>query len=241
MVILFSSILTSISKVKAESFPNPCTENLPLATYELPNDWVYICSESEELFLIQIPKNNPNSILKLPASGGFPTYAAVEGELSEANSKTYNVSPFYFQIIESSIITKIEPVLHTIVPSLNVVITPLSGSEQKKALTACNNDEPVEVFETKTSTIYICIEAKQNDYNAINLTYVQIDKTNSNEQLRLKANLISSFDYQTSTQDQISYIISYKGLEIYKNGNKIRTEPVTNVYLIPSDSTKNGY
>jgi hypothetical protein len=241
LLIVISLISINIAKIKAETRQHPCTENIPLASYELENDWVYICSESAQLFLLQVSKNDRNPVLKVPASGGFPTYAAVQGELSDPHSKIYNISPFYFQIVEASIITKIEPVLRTIEPLIDVVITSLSGEPKKAAFITCNNDKPVQVFETKNSNIYICIEAKENDPNAINLTYVQIDKSNSNAQIHLKAKLISSFRYQTSTQDQISYIISYKGLETYKNGQKITTEPVTNVYLIPSDSTKEGY
>lgn len=234
-LIIISFMGINIPKIKAEITPNLCQENKTLAYYELENRWIYICSESEQLFLLDAAKNNLSNIFKVPASGGFPTYAAVEGELSDPNSKLYNISPFYFQIIEASIITKIEPVLRTVEPALDVVITPLSGADKNEALIACQDNQPVQVFETKTAHIYICIDANQDDENAVDLTYVQINKSNPNLQTSLSAELISSFRYQTSTQNQTSYVISYQGLETYQNGVIINTEPVTNVYLIASE------
>lgn len=234
-LIIISLMGINIPKVKAEPIPDLCQEKKALAYYELETSWIYICSESDQLFLFQASKKDPNNILKIPASGGFPTYAGIEGELADPNSKIYNISPFYFQIIEASIITKIERVLRTLEPSLNLMITPLSGEEKSKALSICKEDKPVQVFETQSSNIYICIEAEQNDPNAVNLTYVQVDKSNSNSEIRLPAELISSFNYQTSTENQTSYIISYKGLETYQNDSLVKTEPVTNLYLLPSE------
>lgn len=232
--LIFCLNLLKTPQIKAEKTLNPCQDNSPLASYELENDWVYICSSSEDIFFLKFNKNDPQNILKIPASGGFPTYAAVEGELSDPNSKIYNISPFYFQTIESSIITNIKPVLRTFNHSLKVQITPLSNNKKEEALAACENYQPVQAFETEKSNVYICIETKENNDNAIDLIYVQKDKSNSTKDIRLKTELISSFEYKTSSENETNYIVSYKGLETYKNGIKVNTEAINHVYLIPS-------
>ena len=238
---LIGFILSNILSVKSEVTEvtnNPCPNQLPQALFELKNSWIYICSEPEQLWLFQVLKNNPEPLLKVPASGGFPTYAAVEGDLSDPNSKIVNISPFDFKIIQASIITKIEPVLRTIDGNSGAVITILSGQKEKAAVVACGEDEPVQAFETENSQIYICIEANENDPNAINLTYVQLSPSNGNAPTRLKAELISGLRYQTSPQNQVSYIIGYQGLETWENGRKINTEPLTHVYLKSPDSSR---
>lgn len=240
-LIFLNLILTNIAPVDSQTVKKPCENTSTEAYFELKNSWIYICSESEQLFLLEISKNNPNYNLKIPASGGFPTYAGLVGDLEDPNGKIYNISPFYFQIIEASIITKIEPVLRTVEPNLGVEITTLSGEQKQASIAACGKNVPVQVFETNTFNIYICIQDQENNPNATNLTYIKSLKSNPNSVTRLKAELMSSFDYQTSTENGMSYIISYKGLETYQNGQKINTEAVTHVYLIPSDTTKNNY
>ncbi len=230
---IFSHVLTAESEIRN----NPCINNQLQASFELEKSWIYLCSESKQLFLFQVLKNNPEPILKLPASGGFPTYAAVEGDLYDPDSKIYNISPFDFKIIQASIITKIEKVRRTIDGISGAVITTLSGNKEKAAVAACGDDQPVQAFDTKNFYIYICIEANENNPNAINLAYVQVSQVNPHSPTRFKAELISGSRYQTSTQDQISYIIGYQGLETWKNGIKTKTEPVIHVYLKSSDSS----
>ena len=234
---LIGFILSNIISVKSEVEDNPCTNNQPQASFELEKSWIHICSEIGQLWLFQVLKNSPEPLLKLPASGGFPTYAAVKGDLSDPNSKIYNISPFDFKIIQASIITKIVPVWRTIDGNSGAIITTLSGTKENAAVAACGEDKPVRAFDTENFHIYICIEADENNPNAINLTYVQVSQSNPNSPTRLKAELISGFRYQSATQDQISYIIGYQGLEIWENGRQIKTEPVTHVYLKSSDSS----
>jgi hypothetical protein len=218
-----------------------CANQLPKASFELEKEWIYICQEAENLFLVKVAKNQPNSELKIPASGGFPTYAALEGDLSDPNSKIYNISPFDFKIIQASIIIHTEPVFQTIDNSSGVVISTLAGEQEKKANLVCDNKDPVQVFKTAKSTIYICIENPENNPNAIALSYVEVSAQNPDAEMKIPAELISSFSYQATTNQGMSYVISYQGLETYQNGQKIDVEPVTNVYLIPSDPHKNGY
>lgn len=236
-LIFLTFIFTKNTVAQDQNQQKRCAPDSLQASFELENDWIYICSESEGLFLIKEDKQDQNPVLKIPASGGFPTYAAVEGDLYEPDSNIYNISPFYFQIIQANIITEIKPVLRTFEHNLSVEITPLVDEEKKASLAICNPNKPVQVFETDTSNIYICIETPENDRNSINLTYIKTLKSNPNSTIKLKAQLISSFHYKTSTQKNIHYIISYKGLETYKNGQKINTEPVNHVYLIPSDNS----
>lgn len=242
-LVFFSLFFLKSSKIQAQTKPNLCQNNLTLAYYELATDWIYICQESDQLFLLKTPKNDFNSIQKISASGSFPTYAAIEGDLSDSESKIYNISPFFFQIVESSIITKIQPVLRTINPSLNLEISQMSGDIKNKAMEICQNYQPVQVFETDNNYIYICIEVDDNNTNAIDLIYVQQNKSDSNfnSEVRLNAQLIANFNYETITKNNFKYVISYKGLEIYQNGIKIKEESIKNLYLVASDQTKEGY
>ena len=75
-LLLIGFIFSNILSAKSEISNNPCTNNQPQASFELEKSWIYICSEAQQLFLFQVLKNNPEPILKAPASGGFPTYAA---------------------------------------------------------------------------------------------------------------------------------------------------------------------
>jgi hypothetical protein len=234
-------MVSKVTIVKSETKINYCTNQQAKASFELEKDWIYICDEPTGLLFVKVPKNQSNSTLKIPASGGFPTYASVEGNLEDPESKIYNVSPYDFKIIQASIITHVEPVLKTIDNKSGAVITRLSGEKEKAAQIACQEKSPVEVFETEKSAIYVCIQNQENNENAIGLTYVQMSKINPNEKISLPAKLTSNFSYQTVTNQEVNYIISYQGLETYKNDQKINTEPVTNVYLVPPIPSDNGY
>lgn len=227
-------------EVQAESGENLeknlCVNSKLEAIFELDNSWIYICQDEQEKTFRQVNKNNDQEIITIPAQGTFPTFAAVEGDLSDPLSKIYNISPYDFKIIQASIIQTIQPVINTIYQPTGVNVTILSGQKEQEAIAICGLKKPVQVFETATDNIYICISAPEENLNAIDLTYIQQSKTNPQELISLPAVLSSNFAYQANNQNQ-SYLISYEGLEIYENQQKIRTQPVIHLYLVTSDAS----
>lgn len=225
-------------KVKAQdNQANKCVNSNLEASFELDDSWIYICNQNQEKTFHQISKNN-QEIITIPASGNFPTFAAIEGELSDPNSKIYNISPYDFKIIQASIIQKIEPVIKATYKPKEVNVTVLSGAIEQQAIAICNqngNKQPVQVFDAENDKIYICISAPENDENAIDLTYIQQSKTNPSEIIILPADLSSSFTY-TAKNHNHTYLISYQGLEIYEKQVKISSQSVTHVYLVTSDA-----
>jgi hypothetical protein len=225
-----------LAKVKAENIDNNICVNSQLeASYELDDSWIYICKNEQEKIFHQISKNNHQEIVTIPAEGNFPTFAAIEGDLSDSNSKIYNISPYDFKIIQASIIQTIQPVINAIYQPTGVNVTILNGQKEQEAIVICQPKTPVQVYETTTDNIYICIDNDEN-VNDINLTYVQQSKNNPLNLINLPAILFSNFTYQATNKNQ-SYLISYKGLEIYENQQKISTQPVIHLYLVTSDAT----
>ena len=216
---------------------NICNNQLLEASYELKDSWVFICTENQDKTLIKLNKNNQQQLLKIPAFGTFPTYAAIEGELSDPNSKIYNISPYDFKIIQASIILNITPVTETIHQQTNAKLMVLSDEKEQEAIAICEDKQPVQVFETETENIYICIAAEE-DINSINLSYIQKSKMNSYPTINLPADLTSSISYATTGNQQKKYSISYQGLVIWENNQQIETIPVKNLYLALPDMTK---
>ena len=235
LLFFLTSYSLSALRVKAENNDNFCLNADLEASFELDTSWIYICQQNQAKFLRQVDKNNDQEIINIPASGTFPTYAALAGDLADPNSKIYNLSPYDFKIIQASIIQIIEPVINTIHASTGVRVQILSGTKEQMAIAICAEQKPVQVFETKTDNIYICIAAPDNNENAIDLTYIQQSKSNLQQSISLSAELISSFSYQANNQNLV-YLISYQGLEIYENQNKIDSQPVINLYLVASNN-----
>ncbi len=66
--LIFSFFLVSkVTLVKSETNTNSCLNQPPKASFELKNDWVYICNESNGLFFVKVAKNQTTSTLKIPA------------------------------------------------------------------------------------------------------------------------------------------------------------------------------
>ena len=237
-ILTFFSTCLFFNLAKADNTNNICQNKLIEATFELEKSWIFICNENEEKTLIKLNKTKEQELANLPAFGTFPTYAALEGEISDPNSKIYNISPFDFKIIQASIIKKIDPVINTLHQDTGTQLMILSGEKEQEAIAVCEKKKPVQVFETEAENIYICIEAEENDINSINLNYVQKSKNNSYPLINLPANLTSSISYETSANQGRRYSISYQGLEIYENGTKLVAKPVINLYLARPDMTK---
>ncbi len=234
---LILTLLLTISGHKfAKADNNICVNKSLEASFKLKDSWIFICNQNEEKTLIKLDKNQEQELANLPAFGTFPTYAALEGELSDPNSKIYNISPFDFKIIQASIIKRIDPVVDTTHQKTGARLRILSGEKKQEAIEICQDKKPVQVFETATDNIYICIEADE-DINSINLNYIQKSKNNSAPLINLPANLTASLSYETKANQKKKYTISYQGLEVYENGKKITTKPVTNLYLAPPDIT----
>lgn len=232
--IIIIAIFLWLPKANGEENNNVCLNGNLEASFELKDNWIYVCQENKQKIFRQFSKNNQQEIITIPASGNFPTYAAIEGDLYNPNSKIYNISPYDFKIIQASIIQTIQPVINAIHQPTGVNVTILSGEKEQQAIAICGQKKPVQVFETVTDNIYICISAPDNNDNAIDLSYIQQSKTNPEKLINLPAELASSFSYQANNQNQ-SYLISYQGLDIYKNQTKISTQPVINLYLVTSD------
>lgn len=213
---------------------NICQNELIEASYQLKDSWIFICSENDQKTFIQLDQNKNKELVHIPAFGTFPTYAALEGEASDPNSKIYNISPYDFKIIQASIIQQITPVKEAIYPQTNTKVTVLSGNKEQEAIAVCQDKKPVQVFETKTENIYICIEAEE-DINSINLSYIQKSKNNSYPLINLPAELTSSFSYATKGDQTRKYSISYQGLVVSAQNQKKETIPVTNLYLALPD------
>ena len=230
--LLFLTVIMTLSPNKvASSNEQLCQNQNTEASYELDDYWIVICSQNESKSLIQVDKNQRQQMMNLPAFGEFPTYAAIAGDLSDPNSIIYNISPFSFKTIEASIITNITPVINTTHQATGTQVNILSGEQQKKAMETCSPNQPVQVFETATENVYICIEAVENDENSINLSYVQESKDNLYSTIELPAKLASSTSYETNSNQTKKYRVSYQGLEIYEDDNLVETIPVTNLYL----------
>ena len=224
-----------IAKISQAQNINLCPNNSLEASFETKDDLFFICNNNSEKNLIQFHKQTEQKLITIPAFGTFPTYAALEGELSDPNSKIYNLSPFDFKIIQASIIQKIDPVLLTIHQETQAKLMILSGEKEQEAIAVCQEQKPVQVFETTTENIYICIEAQENDLNAIDLTYIQKSKDNSYTPITIRAELTSSISYETDENQSKKYIVSYQGLEVYENNQKIATKPIINLYLALPD------
>lgn len=219
---------------------NICNEEQLEASYELKESWILICNENQDRTLIQLSKHNQEQLLKIPAFGTFPTYAAIDGDISDPNSKIYNISPYDFKIIQASIITNITPVQEAIHQQTKAKLMVLSGEKEQEAIAICQDQQPVQVFETETENIYICIEAKE-DINAINLSYLQKSKNNAYPLINLPAELTSSISYATTANQPKKYSISYQGLVIRENNQTVETIPVTNLYLAVPDMSQEGH
>ena len=235
---ILASLLTFVfPQLSQANNHNICDKQLLEASYELKESWIFICSENQDKTLIKLNKNNQQQLLKIPAFGTFPTYAALDGELSDPNSTIYNISPYDFKLIQASIIKQITPVKEAIHQQTNAKLTVLSGEKEQEAIAICQEKQPVQVFETETDNIYICIEAEK-DINSISLNYIQKSKDNSYPLINLPAELTSSISYATIGNQDRKYSISYQGLLVSENNQQIATIPVTNLYLALPDMTQ---
>ncbi len=228
-ILTFLLLILPKNIVKAND-SNVCLNDLE-ASFELEKSWIFICNNNQEKTLIQLSKKEDKKILNIPAFGTFPTYAGLAGEMSDPNSKIYNISPYDFKLIQASIIKNITPVIDAVDTKTGAKVTILSGEKEVEAIAVCQENKPVKVFETETDNIYICIAAQVDDLNSINLNYIQRSKTNPENLINLPANLTSTFGYETPANQDRKYSINYQGLEVYENQEKVMTKPVTNLYL----------
>lgn len=237
-ILTFFSTWSFLNLAKADNTSNICQNKVLEASFKLEKSWIFICNENEDKTFVQLDKNKEKELANFPAFGTFPTYAALEGDISDPNSKIYNISPFDFKIIQASIIQKIDPVINTVHQDTGTQLMILAGEKEQEALNICQDKKPVQVFETEAEDIFICIEAEENDINSINLNYIQKSKNNSYSLIKLPADLTSSISYETSANQERRYRISYQGLEIYEDDKKVVTKPVLKLYLARPDMTQ---
>ena len=233
---IFTSLFSKTIALSNEKGSNKfCSDENTEAIYELEESWIIICNQNESKNLIQFDKFQQQELMNLTAFGEFPTYGAIAGELSDPNSKIYNISPFDLKLIQASIIKSIIPVTSTLHKPTGTTVNILSGEKEQEAMESCLPNEPVQLFETATDNIYICIEAIENDENSIDLTYIQKSKDNSYTLITRPAKLSSSTTYGTDDNQTRQYRVNYKGLEIYDNNQLIETIPVKTLHIASPD------